>query len=86
MSQARTDRVVVGGWRATAGGRHEALRARGYVDVLVAYRQLRVLQLYRTGLTFREIAGRCGISKSQAHRDYWGLLMAKPGGRGGVGR
>lgn len=70
MSQPRRDRPVVGGRRATAGGRAQALRARGYNEARAWLRAGRVFELHQEGRTFRAIAETLGISKSQAQRDH----------------
>ncbi|MBN1172713.1 MAG: hypothetical protein JXA67_11115 [Micromonosporaceae bacterium] len=70
----------MGGRRATAGGRAQALRARGYNQAAVAERQHSVLALRMHGLTYRAIAEHLGISPAQAHRDYWGLVRIWPDG------
>jgi hypothetical protein len=76
MSQYRTDRYVVGGRRATAGGRAQALNARYGVghEVHAVYRATRVVELRSLELSFRAIGKRLGISKSQAHRDFWAVM------------
>lgn len=79
MSQLRADRVVVGGRRATAGGRAQARKALGYNETAVKLRHAEVVRLRRDGLTFRQIGAQLGISPSQACRDFWGVLWALSG-------
>src|SRR5436190_14713549 len=81
VSQWRSDRTVVGGRRATAAGRGQALRARGYNCVRVFERYVRVLELRAQGHSFRAIAERLRISPTQAWRDYWSLLVQTPDDR-----
>jgi hypothetical protein len=50
----------------------------GYTEANARYRAVLVLQLRSERLSFRAIAARLGISKSQAHRDYWSVMLPPP--------
>lgn len=78
MSQYRRDRVVIGGQRATAGGRAASLKARGYNEIAARLRAERVLELRIQGHTWRAIAEIVGISDTQAQRDYDSIVCISP--------